>query len=119
MTKYALVDRVLAVLTLLVGAFAGFMGFTFIVGSGKGAAGALFGLAACGLGASIIAGVLLAARAPRAAAGLVIAGTLSMAVLTYWMWPVSVPLALVVITGAALRSRAASRVALSATAASA
>ena len=63
------------------------------------------GSAGVAAGAVMLAGIFLEGRAPWLGAGVLAAGAILMAAAAFWLWPVMVPITLVVIAFAAFRAR--------------
>ena len=106
------IERSLLALTLLVGAFSIFIGLTAMAGGGDGPTDlgyTLFGLAGLSVGAMLLGGVYLSGRHPWPGNGLTVAGAVAMAATLYWMLVISVPLALLIVVGVAIRARGLSR----------
>lgn len=67
------------------------------------------GLAGVSAGALMLAGVFLGGRAPWLGAGVLAAGAILMASVAYWLWPIMVPVTLVVVAFAVFRARELTR----------
>ena len=67
------------------------------------------GLAGVSAGALMLAGIFLGGRAPWLGAGVLAAGAILMASVAYWLWPIMVPVTLVVVAFAVFRARELTR----------
>ena len=67
------------------------------------------GLAGVSAGALMLAGIFLGGRAPRLGAGVLATGAILMAGLAFWLWPIMVPVTLVVVAFAVFRARELTR----------
>ena len=67
------------------------------------------GLAGVAAGALVLVGAFLEGRAPWLGSGVVAVGAILMASIVYWLWPVMVPVTVVVIAFAVFRARELSR----------
>jgi len=67
------------------------------------------GLAGVSAGALMLAGTFLGGRAPWLGAGVLAAGAILMASVAYWLWPIMVPVTLVVVAFAVFRARELTR----------
>ena len=67
------------------------------------------GLAGVAAGALVLVGAFLEGRAPRLAVGVLAAGAILMASAAYWLWPVMVPITVIVVGFAVFRARELTR----------